>query len=596
MKVGKSLVLIFVLMLLSGFLIPSVSSAEDVRRKEGGNLLEASVEIISPSEGDIINTPNVEVEWDSQDADGHSVRINNGDWEYLSPDETSYTFEGVENGNHTVDVEAIKEQGDDARDTVNYTVEAPQPSIEITSPDEGEVFDVPEVTVEWNSEEVSYHEVRLNGDYWIDVGDNTSHTFEDLDEGEHDVEVRGFYDEENMDTDNVTFEVDIDMPEIDIYAPEEEEIFGEEEVTVEWEYNNTEFHEVRLDEGDWINIGMDSSYTFDELDDGDHLVEVRGGDDYYQDSDRVYFIVDTAEPDIEIVSPEEGEVLQTGSVEVEWETANELTEIVEQRLRLDGGIWETPTLDGQYEFEDVDDGEHEIEVEATDEAGNTGGASLSFVVDTEDPELEITSPSEDGSLFEVDHVTVRWRGDDEGTGIRNYQVKIEHKDWLDLGRETEHTFSDLINGGYKVWVRAWDGVNNSQTREISFKVETISEDVSVEIIDPKEGDRIPGPNLTVEWTSEKAVYHEVRVDGGRWRKVDNYTTYTFNNLSVGEHTIEVRAVDEAGWRRTDEITLEIVEEGQIMSISVFGVPYLIWILLIIVAANVALVTYLSFKE
>ncbi len=602
MKFGKYLVLIFVVLFISScFITTNVFAGEDVivdqnspEITEDDVILDVDVEIITPVEGEVIETPNVEVEWESEGADTHGVRINEGEWEYIG--ETTYTFQEVENGDHTVDVLAISEVEDDEMDTVNFTVDAPQPSIEITSPEEGEVFTVPEVTVQWISEEVSYHEVRLNEDDWINVGPDTSHTFEELAEGDYTAYVRGVYDEDINATDQVSFQVEIDMPEIEISAPGDGEIFGVDEVTVEWEYNNTERHEVRLEGEDWIDVGVDTSHTFEGLGDDEHRVEVRGGDDFFQDIDHVTFVVDTTDPSIEIKSPEENEILETNTVRVEWETTNEPTEIEGQRIRINRGIWETPTLDRQYDFTDVDDGEHEVEIEATDEAGNTGRASVSFIVDTAPPELEIISPGEDGRLFEVDRVTVRWRGQDEGTGIQRYEVKIEYKDWIDVGMETEHAFTDLIDGDYTVWVRAWDGVNNTQTEEISFQVDTIEEDVSVEITEPEDGARLEGPDLTVKWTSQKAQYHEIRINRGQWIRVENETEYTFTNLTADEYTIEVRAVDQAGWRRTDEVDMLLLEEGQTMDVSLYGVPYLAWVLMIIVAANVALLSYFAFSE
>ncbi|MEF8874246.1 MAG: hypothetical protein V5A88_06190 [Candidatus Thermoplasmatota archaeon] len=602
MEVGKRLVLIFVVLFISSSLLPtSVFAGKEVQGDESSfnisddnDILAVSVEIVSPVEGEVIETPDVEVEWQSEDADWHEIRINGGEWEYPPSGETSYTFENLENGNHTVDVVAASETEDNKMDTVNFTVDAPHPSMEITSPDEGEVFDIPEVTVQWVSQEVSYHEVKLNDGDWINVGPDTSYTFENLAEGEYTAYAKGVYDEEINATDNVSFEVDIDMPEVNIYAPEEGEIFGVDEVTVEWEYNNTDRHEVRLNDEDWIDVGVETSYTFDELEDDEHRVEVRGGDDYFQDTDQVTFTVDTVDPVLDIKSPDEDDILESNSVRVVWETSNEPTEIVEQRIRIDGGIWDTPTLDKQYEFSEVEDGEHEVEIEATDEAGNTGGTSVSFIVDTMSPELEIISPGEDGKLFEVDEVTVRWRGQDSGIGIQRYQVKIEYKDWIEVGRKTEHSFTDLIDGEYTVWVRAWDRINNTQTKEISFQIDTIEEDVNIEITEPRDDARVEGPDLTVKWTSEKAEYHEVRINGGRWINVGNSTEYTFTNLSAEEYTIEVRATDQAGWRRTDEANILIKEEGQTISVSLYGVPYLIWILMIVVLVNVVLVSYFSF--
>ncbi len=619
MEFRKSLVLIFVVLLVSSLVTTSTLACNSVRSphycSEGEQMLDDDdlfIEITSPDDGAVLETPDVTVEWESGGLgpggahlatlymDGQQI-----DERVLGSGATEHTFEGLENNQYRVEMAAATEEQDAEFDEVNFEVDAPRPSITITEPEDGEIFEVPYVTVEWESENAAFHEVRLDGGEWIDVGLDTSYTFDGLEDGQYTAEVMVESDLGITVSDEVNFEVEINVPQVDITSPESGEIFGEDTVTVEWDSDNTAYHEVRLDGGNWEDVGPDTSHTFQGLDDGERIVEIRASDDagYFQDTDSVTFIVDTIPPGIEITSPEPGEIFTTDSVTVEWDTTIEITDIKEYRVRINRGEW--IDLDHyRHEFSDLDEGEHDVDVEAIDEAGNRASAEVSFIVDTEPPSIDIISPSE-GATQNVDHVIVRWRGRDDGTGIERYAIRIQrkiHRDFEDIGTRTEYTFRDLVDGEYTVSIRAWDGVGHQQTETVSFQVDA-GEDFSVDITEPKEDETVTTvPELTARWTSQGADHYQVRLDGG-WQDVDG-EEYTFTDLSEGEHTLTVRAVHSNGWESEeyggwvveDEVTFNLLEEGETMSISLRGEPYLVWVLLGIVILNVALIMHITFNK
>ncbi len=92
------------------------------------------------------------------------------------------------------------------------------PSIEITSPDDGETFGTDIVTIYWKSQEGTYpidhHEIKLNDGDWIDVGSDTQYTFVDLEDGTYTVIVRVVDGEGLSEEDSISFSIDIpDDPE-----------------------------------------------------------------------------------------------------------------------------------------------------------------------------------------------------------------------------------------------------------------------------------------------------------------------------------------------------------------------------------------------
>ncbi|MCK5548264.1 MAG: hypothetical protein KAI64_04570, partial [Thermoplasmata archaeon] len=104
---------------------------------------------------------------------------------------------------------AFDNAGNENTDYVSFTIDATDPTIAITSPDNDETFDVFDVTIHWTGSDgmtgVDHYEVSVDGGTWVDVGMNTSHDFQDLAEGTHTVDVKAVDGVSNEDVDSVTF-------------------------------------------------------------------------------------------------------------------------------------------------------------------------------------------------------------------------------------------------------------------------------------------------------------------------------------------------------------------------------------------------------
>ncbi len=101
---------------------------------------------------------------------------------------------------------------DDNKTLTAHFDEIIPPTVNITSFDDGTVFDTDEVTVEWEAVEGTYsidrYELRLNDGEWIDVGTDTRYTFEDLEDGEYNVTVRVVDSEGDYCVESANFTVD----------------------------------------------------------------------------------------------------------------------------------------------------------------------------------------------------------------------------------------------------------------------------------------------------------------------------------------------------------------------------------------------------
>lgn len=174
----------------------------------------------------------------------------------------------------------------------------------ITSPNEGETFDINEITLEWELLPPScliyiIYKVQVDNQAFIDVGTDTSYHFSDLEDGQRTLRVYGFTDQKIY-SDSVNIKIntddkgetprdedddDYEEPKIEITSPNEGDIFHVNEVTLQWELTNSEscnldYYEVRILESEsWINVGMDNSYQFTNLEEGEITLQVRAIDE-----------------------------------------------------------------------------------------------------------------------------------------------------------------------------------------------------------------------------------------------------------------------------------------------------------------------------
>jgi len=92
--------------------------------------------------------------------------------------------------------------------------------------------------------------------------------------------------------------------------------------------------------------------------------------------------LDVTPPELHVISPSPGEVLNSSTVTVVWEGWDDLSGINRYELRMDGGIWQIFVLTGAstHTFTGLSDGRHTLEVRAFDNAGNMREDSFEFFV------------------------------------------------------------------------------------------------------------------------------------------------------------------------------------------------------------------------
>ncbi len=120
------------------------------------------------------------------------------------------------------------------------------------------------------------------------------------------------------------------------------------------------------------------------LGDGTKIVYIQFKDNaglvsgFYSDTS----ILDQGIPAIAMISPEGGSEIRSSTVTVSWTASDDLSGVDNYRISLDNGSWVNVGVDATYTFNGLSEGEHAVDIEVVDKAGNTDGVSVRFIVNT----------------------------------------------------------------------------------------------------------------------------------------------------------------------------------------------------------------------
>jgi len=174
------------------------------------------------------------------------------------------------------------------------------PYVNIINPANNSYIPIDSVTIDWEGYDLesglSKYYTKLDDNSYLDVGLSTTHTYYDLSYGNHEVEIMAVDNESNTFSDFVSFFINItqEEPEPDIIAPELSIIYPINQstiltssITVTWTGNDNDSgignYYIRINNNEWIDVNLSTFYTFDNLIDGPHTIEVKAVDNEFND-------------------------------------------------------------------------------------------------------------------------------------------------------------------------------------------------------------------------------------------------------------------------------------------------------------------------
>ena len=289
----------------------------------------------------------------------------------------------------TVTTESFYDESEsDNTASINVFLDKTFPHITIKSPQNNSYIGTTKITISWSGEDalsgIDHYEIRIDGGNWIDKGTQTSHTLENLTEGKHTVEIKAVDKAGNYGVATLIFYVDLTPPTITITSPTNASYINSADVTVSWSgedaLSGIDHYEIRIDGGNWTNVGLNTSYTFTGLSNGQHIVDIKAIDKVGHEAIvRCVFIVDTIAPEITIQYPINGSELTEGTIVINW-TATDNIGIQEYCVYVNDELKATLTPDiTSYEIK-LKAGTYTIKVVVVDLAGNTAYDEITIKV------------------------------------------------------------------------------------------------------------------------------------------------------------------------------------------------------------------------
>ncbi len=331
------------------------------------------------------------------------------------------------------------------------------------------------------------------------------------------------------------------------------------------------------------------SYTMPALTSGrQYIVKAKAEDGAGNSSSEVSasFWYDDTPPTVSITVPEDGKYYRTmpGAFSGTASDAHSGMASVELTLTRssDGKYWApgtgwviTPTsfladsTAWEWDARAVTwtDGEtYTLSAKGNDNAGNDPSVSVTFGYDVTPPTVSIDAIDQ-----ACDITTVSGSASDTFAGVEKVYVRINGGAWKEAEYDAGEWTFEIDNASLTdhatiaVEAKAVDAAGNEATDSNSFVYDACP---AVAITSPADGAFV-GTSVTVEGTADDGagavVLVQVQLDNGAWVNATDTSiggtwatwTHTFTGLSVGNHTIRAKAIDDANQETITEITVKV---------------------------------------
>ncbi len=506
--------------------------------------IDPVLSISSPAAGAWLDSSSVGVSFSATDANSLSLTCQISGQSALPCDSGSgHTFTGVGDGSRTITVTATDPSGRSVTDSVAVSVDNSEPEVAFTSPANNSWSQSASVTTTFAVTEVNVSSVTCQVDSATPIacGSQTGFTFTDLADGSRTLKVSVTDEAGNSTQATRTVRVDTIDPTLSITSPTDG--FFADDTTTATAFTAADTNGVttscKLDDGAFAACTSPASQT--GLSQGNHTVTVRATDPSGRSiEDDVTFTVDTVDPAVAISYPHDDDHEYVNN-ETNPDALYSATDVnIDQIVcKINDVEVDDNCSPSSFDISTLPDGQHTFRVEATDRAGNHFGVESTFVVDTIDPTVAISSPVA-GSFIAQKSISKAFTTDDT------------HPDSVDCRLDggayepctNPRTYGGLGEGAHTAFVRARDLAGNETVRSVQFVIDTIKPAVSIG--SPANGQTLFGSSVGVTFgaADATAVRYECSANDGAF--VPCVSPFSISGLDDGVHTSTVRAIDQAG--------------------------------------------------
>lgn len=475
----------------------------------------------------------------------------------------NYTFP-LKEGNHTIFFKVVDMVDHEALSLRNVTIDFTSPNLSIIDPLYGEWFRSSRLKIRWKgSDKYLYHyklKVTTEG-IWTDIGKRTEKRISGLSTGSHKIYVKAVDKAGNTKKDAVSVNIDLEKPQIQIKKPDS--AVKLQHFNLSWSsiddmgikktrlflnntliqtYYNTsiERHEFKnVQQGIWNVTLKVSDYVNHTA--WDHIqVEIRNMSISILTSKDQYY---TAEREVLIRWKAEGRGLTRVEIYLEKEKQAVLS-------------WKTLNYTLKL-GKNASDGDYHLKVRLSDRYGNSVNDQIVITLDTKEPTVILTSPS--NSTFTNSTINFTWKGRDiYSTEVYVNRTRVTRTPYLYYKR-------NFTTGKHKIKLRAIDHAGNSQNSSV-IVVYGDKNIPNINLLKPTSTKLEISKDLNITWRiTENYPFINVSViiDGNVcYVSNDFFGSFSFSNLRIGKHFLKVKAVDRAGNYNFTSLTILIFKSNE----------------------------------
>ncbi|KAA1395692.1 FG-GAP-like repeat-containing protein [Aeromicrobium ginsengisoli] len=448
-----------------------------------------------------------------------------------------YTSDGIGDGEHTFEVRAKDAAGNEDASTASrtFTLDRNPPTTSITSGPSGVTGDSTPTFGFTSPEPGARYECRVD-DAAFDAC-TTPHTTAELSDGDHVFQARSVDVVGNVDPipAAIAFTVDTVAPDTEISSGPGGLIYDR---TPSFSFSNTDgalTHECRVDDEPFTTCT--SPTTTDPLSDGEHTFEVRGidgGGNVDPTPAKRTFTIDTEIFRTGITAGPSGLTADsTPTFAFATPDPNSTFE-----CRIAPAPFEECT--SPYTAPEQSDGEHTLEVRATDSYGNIerSPAKRTFTVDTVAPDTTLDS----GPTGTINDRTPSFGFSSADTGA-TLECRVDGTAFGPCA--SPYTTAPLGNGSHTFQARATDAAGNTDATPASRTFTVDADDTAPKTrIDSGPANITNQTSATFTFSADEPATFECSLDAGAYSAC--HSGDTFGSLDSGTHTFAVRATDLAG--------------------------------------------------
>lgn len=309
-------------------------------------------------------------------------------------------------------------------------------------------------------------------------------------------------------------------------------------------------------------------------------------------SSTTSFTIDTVPPSLAISTPSPLEIVNMSEVTISGASDANIAVTVEVKDAQGNVVYTGQTnADAQGDWSlttsMLSNGDYTATATSTDAAGNELTSDVSFTVDTDLPNLTVTSPMTDTCLnmgtfalagqTDVDVTLVLEVVDSQGIIILQETLIVDA-----AGMFSEQLSMSLPEGDYIVRLVAIRPNDTRFTRELQVQIDLTAP--NLELTSPSEGTVSTDTTPTIEGRTEPGLTVEILIDGQSAGTVqaDNNGAFSFtlndnNALANGEHTISLRSDDGCGNEATSQarkITIDTDAPALTITSPMSGMVYM----------------------